>query len=142
MNLKVGIFQKRLVLSVVILFVIVVMWFSFNPSGEFGICFFGVTTFNYVPMVIKDLQVNSEGDVRTVEKTHKISFKNIEWLLQPTPEVLIISVGWKGLLTPEGKILGMGQIPVMILKTGEAIIMYNKLKTEGKRVAIHLHSTC
>jgi len=66
----------------------------------------------------------------------------IEWLLAPKPDVLIIGIGWDGKTVPRPEVVEMKSYSVQILKTGEAIKLFNELKGNGKRVAIHIHSTC
>jgi hypothetical protein len=77
-----------------------------------------------------------------VEKTHELTFHDIEWLLTPKPEVLIIALGWDGVTSPDDRIRGYKECQVHLLKNKEAIELYNRLKQEGRRVAIHYHSTC
>ena len=88
------------------------------------------------------MQVRSDGKVRTVEKTHDLKYEDIEWLLESKPEILIIGTGWQGIVKPEEKIKKVGSCKIHIMKTGEAVNLFNKLKSEGKKVSIHLHSTC
>src|SRR5882724_6628927 len=119
-----------------------ILWVVFNPPSRFGWCRFGVTTYNSVPRPITDLQIRADGAVRTVGKTHDLTMDRIEWLLAPKPDVLIIGIGWDGKTVPRPEVVEMKSYSVQILKTGEAIKLFNELKGNGKRVAIHIHSTC
>ncbi len=117
-------------------------WVVLNPPGRFGICSFGFTTYGCIPWPASDVQVRADGAMRRVEKTHDLKLNNVRWLLDPVPEVLIIGIGWEGGASPEKAISGITQCQVRVLKTGEAIRLYNRLKKQGKKVAIHVHSTC
>jgi hypothetical protein len=66
----------------------------------------------------------------------------VEWLLESKPEVLIISLGWDGVVRPDERIRGHKDCEVHFLRNRDAIDLFNRLKKSGKRVAIHLHSTC
>ena len=117
-------------------------WLILNPPGRFGICTFGLVTYGCIPRPASDIQVRGDGATRTVEKTHDLKLADVQWLLDPLPGVLIISVGWDGAVTPEKAIAGIAQCEVRILKTGEALKLYNALKRQGQKIAIHVHSTC
>jgi hypothetical protein len=71
-----------------------------------------------------------------------LTFEHIEWLLTPNPEVLIIALGWDGVTVPDDRIRQHQGCQVHILRNKEAIALFNRLKRDGKRVAIHYHSTC
>jgi hypothetical protein len=117
-------------------------WIFLNPPGRFGVCMFGLTTYGCVPRPISDLQVRCDGETRTVEKTHALKLDNVGWLLDPMPSILIIGIGWDGAVHPLDLVKDIQDCKVRILKTGEALKEYNRCKDEGKRVAIHVHSTC
>ena len=91
---------------------------------------------------MSDLQVRADGTRRTVAKTHDLAFEIVQWLLEPKPDVLIISLGWDGVVRPDERIRGHKDCELHLLKNREAIDLFNRLKKSGKRVAIHLHSTC
>lgn len=78
----------------------------------------------------------------TVDKTHALKLEHIQWLLDSDPDVLIIATGWEGGTKPSEKILDLQDCEVILLRTGDAVKRYNKLKSERKRVSIHVHSTC
>lgn len=119
-----------------------VVWLSFNPPGRFGWCFYAWTSYNAFPRPVFDLQVRSDGALRTVEKTHELSLERIRWLLDPAPEVLIVSIGWDGVVRPGPEIAAWKGCEVRILKNRDAIQHFNDLKRAGRKVAIHYHSTC
>ena len=117
-------------------------WLWFNPPGRFGWCCFGLTTYGGWPRPIADLQIKADGSLRKVPKTHALPLDQIQWLIEPLPETLIISTGWNGVLEPDEPIKKLKGVEVRILKSKEAAELFNQLKKAGKRVAIHFHSTC
>ena len=110
--------------------------------GSFGWSFFGYTTYSAWPRPVSDFQVRADGSTRKVAKTHELAFEQIEWLLTPKPEVLIIALGWQGVTAPDDRIRGYKGSEIHMLKNREAIDLFNRLKRARKRVAIHYHSTC
>ncbi len=117
-------------------------WIVVNPFNGFGASCAGLTTYDLMPIPLVDFQVRADGAFTRVGKTVDLTMKDVEPLLAPRPDALIIATGWKGDLTPRPDIAAVLQAyNVQILKTGDALDLYNKLTAEGKRVAIHVHST-
>lgn len=117
-------------------------WLAVNPAQGFGVSFHAYTTFNRAPIPLSDIQVRSDGMMRTVSKTHDLTLQDIEWLLENKPEAVIISTGWQGMVRPGPSILQRKGETFFVLKNAEATELYNRLKKEGQKVAIHYHSTC
>lgn len=134
--------KRKLAIAFILLAVFVAVWCVANPPGRFGWCRYALTTYNCFPRLVSDLQVRADGSRRTVPKTHDLAFADIQWLLESKPEALIISLGWDGVVRPDEKIRGHKDCELHLLKNREAINLFNRLKKSGKRVAIHLHSTC
>lgn len=130
---------KRWILLGIIVAVVVV-WVVCNPSGAFGFSRYAFTTFNRWPRPLADFQVGADGTYRRVSKTHDLSCESIAWLLEDKPEVVIVAIGWDGVVQPDERIRTSNL--VRVLKNKEAIELFNRLKRAGKRVAIHYHSTC
>ncbi|NOX99487.1 MAG: hypothetical protein GXP30_07130 [Verrucomicrobia bacterium] len=133
--------KKRIVIVSAIV-VALAGWFYANPPGCFGFCTFACVTYGGIPRLISDLQVRSDGEIRKVEKTHDLKMENVRWLLESKPDILIIATGQDGVTQPSEKIENIQNCEIIILKTDEAVKLYNKLKDEKKSVAIHVHSTC
>lgn len=95
-----------------------------------------------LPRPIFDLHIDADGEVRTVTKTHDLAFETLQWLVGSNPDVLIIAVGWDGVVRPQARIRALDDRYVRILKNREAIRLYNDFRRSGKRVALHYHSTC
>ena len=119
------------------------VWLLLNPPGEFGrMCFFGITTFNGIPRPISDVQVRDDGELRTIPKTHSLEMAHLRWLLETRPEVLVVSTGWDGIVKISEAVRLVKDCEIRILPTKDALRFYHTLKASGKRVAIHVHSTC
>jgi hypothetical protein len=134
--------KKRITIILGVILVGLVVWLCVNPPGRFGFCSFAYITYNSIPRPLSDLQVRSDGKTRSVEKTHDLKLQHVEWLLEPKPEILIIGTGWDGVTKPSPEIRTIQDCEVRILKTQEAIKLFNRLKRDKRKVAIHLHSTC
>jgi hypothetical protein len=134
--------RRKFIAVLVLLAVLFALWIAANPPGRFGWCRYAYTTYGGWPRFISDFQVRADGTTRKIAKTHELAFEQIEWLLGPKPEVLIIALGWDGVTTPDDRIRQYRDCEVHILKNKEAIELFNRLKRDGKRVAIHYHSTC
>jgi hypothetical protein len=118
-------------------------WVLVNPPGEFGLSQFGVTTYNRVPVPYFDLQVRADGATRWILKTHYPTAATLAWLVTPTrPDVLVVGLGWRSGVRLDGTLSTLAGLTVRAVPTDEALSLYNSLKAQGVRVAIHLHSTC
>ncbi len=133
---------KKGILGLIFLAVLSTVWLIGNPPGRFGWSCFGYSTYGALPRPLSDFQVRADGATRKMTRTHELAFEQIQWLLDPKPEVLIIATGWDGAVTPDPKIREHKDCEVHLLKNRPAIDLFNRLKRSGKRVAIHYHSTC
>jgi hypothetical protein len=130
-------------LALLFLFGLVALWMIGNPLGGFGWRTFGFTVYNALPYPIVDLQVRPDGSVRVVHKTHELEGGDILWLLDSRPDMLIIATGWDGFVRIGKSVYAGHALPApRILRTGEAVREFNRLRKSGVRVAMHLHSTC
>ncbi len=132
----------RTILAVVVCLATVGFWLYNNPVGRLGWCQFGYSTYNACPRPVSDFQVRADGKVRKVKKTHDLGLDQVEWLLTPMPEVLIIGTGWDGGTAVSDAVRSQENCEVQVLKSDAARALYNRLKDEGRRVALHFHSTC
>ena len=134
--------HRKLTIALVTGAMVLSAWFVVNPPGRFGWCAFGWTVYNSFPRPISDLQINGDGDLLKVDKTHDLTLDRVQWLMDSDAEVIIIATGWHGSCAPRKLLLDRASNSFHFLKTGEAIRLFNQLRKAGKRVAIHLHSTC
>lgn len=128
--------------SIAMIMAIVSLWYIFNPSNRFGLSVFGITTYNRIPYILSDIQVRTDGTVRRIQRTHLVQQAEIHWLLESLPDVVIIATGWSGETDVSLEIHQLTPCAVEVHKTLSALFRYNQLKNEGKKVAIHVHSTC
>ena len=83
-----------------------------------------------------------DGTSRRVEKTHELGAKDIAWLVESHPETLILSEGWRGAVRVPDELRHQQGLDVRVLRTPDALRLFNQLRAAGTRVAIHVHSTC
>ena len=134
--------KRIMVVGAGLLVAVLVAWLIVNPPGTFGYCRFGLTVYGSVPYPACDIQVRADGTVRRVAKTHDLRLSAVQWLRQPRPEVLIIATGCQGAVEVGREIHDLKNCTVETLRTREAIERFRELKKHGKKVAIHIHSTC
>lgn len=125
-----------------LLVVVAAAWLGLNRPGRFGPSCFAYTSFNALPRPVIDFDVRADGAVRQVPKTHDVGLAEVQWLLQDSPDILIISTGWDSAVRVRDDISDANGTAVEILPTGAALKRFNRLRQEGRRVAIHVHSTC
>ncbi|MEF3245384.1 MAG: MTH938/NDUFAF3 family protein [Caldisericaceae bacterium] len=140
---------KRKFIILIIILGIVSFWFIFNPIGKISIHSFGFTVYSGIPYPYADLIVDSSSIFPRIRETksHWISeeefYKIIGNKLDAWPEYVIIGTGYEDRVKVSPGILTRGANPIIkILPTPKAIELFNKLKSEGKRVIIIMHSTC
>ena len=136
--------RKRLLIATAVSVAVVGAWLAFNGPGRFGPSCYGYISYNALPRPLMDFQVRADGALRRVPKTHDVGAAELAWLLDAPPEVLILCKGWSGGVRPRPDVepLGRPGLEVRILPTGEALDLFNRLRKAGRRVAIHVHSTC
>lgn len=132
--------RKALVLGFLAFFL--VFWIAQNPIGKFGYHGFGYTVYSAIPIPYFDLKIGPDGFPQVREKSHLVSFNEVEgYLSKNHGVVLIIGTGYEGMVNVDEKILE-SNYRVIVLRTPEAIKKYNELKDKGEKIAILLHSTC
>lgn len=134
--------RRRIAIVVALAAALLVAWLAFNRPGRFGPSCFGYTSYGALPRPLVDFDVRTDGTVRYVAKTHDVGPAEIEWLLETRPDVLITCAGWQRRVRVRGEVGRLEGVRVEILPTGEAQRLFNRLRREGRRVAIHVHSTC
>ena len=133
--------RKALIFGFVIF--VLIIWIIQNPIGKFGYHGFGYTVYSGIPVPYFDLKIGPDGIPQIREKSHFVSFNEVEEYMesQDYEIILIIGTGYEGMVNVDRKILESTST-IIVLETPEAIKKYNELKDEGKKVAIILHSTC
>jgi hypothetical protein len=134
--------SKRTLVSLSVALALLVGWLIVNPIGRFGYSAYALTIYSGIPIPVTDLQLRSDGSWRRVGKSHDLKLESVQWLLDSSPEVLVIATGWDGVTRPDERIRAIQQCEVHIVRNDEAIDIYNRLRRGGRRVSIHYHSTC
>ena len=134
--------RTTLILAATGVLVLMAGWVVANPGGRFGMSRDGLTTYDRLPFPFVDMQVRSDGAMRLVSKSHRIATQQLAWLARPQPEVLIIAAGWQGDVRGPARLGDLERTRIVALPTPRALALFNSLRDQGVRVAIHVHSTC
>ena len=104
---------------------------------------FGFTVYGVTPIPIFDMTVNSAGVLWFRPKTHQITRNELESLITPEVEIVVVGIGWNSVakLTENAKKIG-DSVDLRVLPTPEAFALFNALKAEGRTVVLLAHSTC
>ena len=106
-------------------------------------CRFGFTVYGATPIPFLDVTVNQRGVLWFRRKTHQITRAELDALITPEVDVVIVGIGWDSIaqLTEDARVLG-DSIDLRVLSTPEAFALFNELKAEGRSVVLLAHSTC
>ncbi len=111
--------------------------------GRISYSRFGLTIYGLVPIPTLDITVNQRGVLWFRPKTHLIQREEIARLLEPDTEVVVIGIGWDRIARVEADALPVGsQVELKVLSTPEAFLLFNLLKSQGRRAVLIAHSTC
>ncbi len=111
--------------------------------GRISYSRFGLTVYGLVPIPTLDITVNQRGALWFRPKTHLILREEIASLLEPDTEVVVIGIGWNRIARVEADALPVGsKVELKVLSTPEAFLLFNSLKSQGRRVVLIAHSTC
>ncbi len=104
---------------------------------------FGLTVYGITPVPVLDITVDRNGSLWFRPKTHVITRTELEALISPEVEVVIVGIGWDSVarLADDAKQLG-DSIELRVVSTPAAFDLYNQLKSEGRCVVLLAHSTC
>lgn len=137
----------------ILIAVLISLWILLNPRNEFGFSFYGLTTYNAVPVPYFDLKIYPNGIMKIRDgKSHFISLNetadifNISLNLIETTnssiDALIIASGYENLVSVDEAIINNSFFPVYVMPTPNALKKFNEMKKQGKKVAAIIHSTC
>ncbi len=104
---------------------------------------FGFTVYGVTPLPVLDITVDSDGMLWFRPKTHRITHEELEALIVPGVDVVVVGIGWDSVaqLTDDAKLLG-DSVDLRVLPTPEAFAVYNALAAEGRNVVLLAHTTC
>lgn len=124
------------------LFFLVSPWVS-SWMGRISYSRFGLTVYGLVPIPTLDITVNQRGALWFRPKTHLILREEIVSLLEPDTEVVVVGIGWDRIARVEADALPIdSKVELKVLSTPEAFLLFNLLKSQGRRVVLIAHSTC
>ena len=103
---------------------------------------FGLTVYGLVPVPGLDVVVRSNGVLWFRDKTHRVTAAEVRRYLTSDTEEVVIGTGWHGVVEVDADVRGLAGRKVHILKTPDAFRLYNRLRSEGRRVLLIAHSTC
>jgi hypothetical protein len=103
---------------------------------------FGATVFGLLPIPALDITVGPRGGLGFREKSHRVTRAEVEGLIGPGVEIVVIGTGWDGVVTVDADVRRIPGVDVRALPTPEAYRLYNRLRSEGRRVVLLAHSTC
>jgi hypothetical protein len=104
---------------------------------------FGFTVYGAMPIPVLDITVNQHGMLWFRPKTHQVTRAELEALIAPGVEVVVVGIGWDSIaqLADAAKQLG-DSVDLRVLPTPKAFAVYNALKAKGCNVVLLAHSTC
>ncbi len=123
-----------------------------NRGGNITHSSYGLVVYEGIPVPFYDLLIYPNGLPRLVDKKH--FFNNIDkmFLLGKEPSILLMGSGWlgkgaKGFKKERGTYLLFNSLTnsvtqIIILETPLACRLYNRLRSEGKKVLFVIHTTC
>ena len=129
------------VVSLLVVLLLVPALSMFYP-GKVTCSRFGLTVYGAIPVPSLDITVNPGGLLWFRDKSHFISIDEVEPLLSPDIEILVIGTGWHGAVRVDPAVQEIEGIEVHILRTPAAFELFNELVSSGRRVALVAHSTC
>jgi len=76
---------------------------------------------------------------------HELCLEDIKDVLEEDIEILVVGTGYSGLMRVLPEVYEEAEkrgIRIIVEKSAEACKVYNKLASEGKKVALAIHLTC
>ena len=149
--------QKKLWRIVFICFfsiLIVAQSISFIVYHDENIVFntYGLTVYKGIPIPFFDILIHPNRSFRLIDKKHSFNIRDKNMLNTLAQDILLIGSGSEGLGGkgfPEdvktqfqyNPVTNRG-LQIIILKTPEAVKIFNRLKSERKNVLFIIHNTC
>jgi hypothetical protein len=125
----------------VLLLLLVASPLSMLYPGKITYSCSGLTVYGIIPVPILDVIIGPNGWLRFRDKSHCIPVQEVQALLSPDVEVIVIGIGWNSEAVADAAIRDIPGREVHILPTPDAFKMFNKCVSEGKKVILIAHST-
>lgn len=130
-----------LVISLLLILLLVPLLSTVWP-GQVLYSRFGLTVYGLIPVPVLDITVGSHGGLWFRDKSHFVSLEEIQPLLSPGVEVVVIGTGWHDMVQVAPAISDLEGYEVQILPTPAAFELFNRYVSEGRNVVLLAHSTC
>ncbi|MBI2899850.1 MAG: hypothetical protein HYY17_06680 [Planctomycetes bacterium] len=121
--------------------VLVILPLSTLRPGGITTSGFGYTVVGACPIPAFDFTISGRGTIAPRNKTHHVTAEEVRPLAENADEV-VIGTGWQGVAEVDADVLRLPKVTVHVMKTPEAFELYNRLRKQGKRVALLAHTTC
>jgi hypothetical protein len=131
-----------LVVILVLAVMLLVPTLSMFYPGKVVFSRFGLTVYGVIPVPVFDITVGPRGGLWFRDKSHFLSFEEIDPLLSPGVDVLIVGTGWHGAASVDPAVEEIEGAEVHILRTPAAFDLFNEYKAKGRTVVLIAHSTC
>jgi len=105
---------------------------------------FGLTVYGMIPVPALDITVDRRGSLGLRRKSHRITREEIEALLAPGVEVVVIGDGWDRAAKVDPEVFELSdRVEIRVLSTPEAFAAFEALSRERRgRVVLLAHTTC
>lgn len=133
--------RTALVVALVALLLLVPLASTVYP-GRVTYARFGLTVYGLIPVPNFDITVGPGGGLWFRDKSHLVSYDEVRRLVSPGVEALVIGIGWDSAVRVDPAIRAMDGLEVQILPTPEAFELFNRYRSEGRKVVLLAHSTC
>lgn len=139
----------RRIFSIIISMLFVLQIVSYVVYHQDNITYnrWGLTIYKGIPIPFFDVMIFPNGNFRLVNKKHVFNAFDTEAILNQRPDIVIFGTGSEG-LGGKGKgiecLRNHKNIRLIMLKTPDAVRIFNKIKAEqkDKRIVFILHNTC
>jgi hypothetical protein len=132
----------RLVIVSLLAVLLLVPTLSMFYPGKVTYSRFGLTVYGVIPVPVLDITVGPGGCLWFRDKSHFVSLEEVEALLSPEVEALVIGIGWDGEVRVDPAVQQMEGIEVHVLRTPAAFDLLNEYVSSGRVVVLLAHSTC
>ena len=99
---------------------------------------FGLTVYGIIPVPLLDITVGPHGGLWFRDKSHFISTTEVQSLLSPDVEVVVIGIGWNSVVNVAPAIRNLEEAEIHILPTPAAFEFFNQCVSEGRKVVLRV----
>jgi hypothetical protein len=134
--------KNTIVALSLLLLLLLVPLLSMVWPGQISYARSGLTVYGLIPVPVLDITVGSHGELWFRDKSHFVSLEEVQPLLSPGVEVVVIGIGWQSAVHVAPAVQDLEGCEVHILPTPQAFELFNRYVSEGKNVVLLAHSTC